>query len=125
MSSPGGEAAQLLSASARLKLFVMLRRTLEPALLREHLATHLRWMIEAEKRGAIFLSGPIAKREGGTQLDGLTIIRTASLADAEALAAEDPLVRIGAVAFEMREWTANEGSINVTVTLSDSAASFD
>lgn len=124
MSNAGSEAAQLLGGSARLKLFVMLRRTLDPALLREHLATHLRWMIDAEKRRVIFLSGPIAKRDGGTHLDGLTIIRTASLADAEALAAEDPLVKIGAVAFEMREWTANEGAINVTVTLSDSAASF-
>jgi uncharacterized protein len=124
VSNTGSEATQLLSGSARLKLFVMLRRTLEPALLREHLAEHLRWMIAAEKRGAIFLSGPIAKREGASHLDGLTIIRAASLADAEALAADDPLVRIGAVAFEMREWTANEGAINVTVTLSDSAASF-
>jgi hypothetical protein len=124
VSNAGSEAAQLLGGSARLKLFVMLRRTLDPALLREHLATHLRWMIDAEKRRVIFLSGPIAKRDGGTHLDGLTIIRTASLADAEALAAEDPLVKIGAVAFEMREWTANEGAINVTVTLSDSAASF-
>ncbi len=122
--SNSGEAAQLLSGSVRLKLFVMLRRTLDPALLREHLASHLRWMIDAEKRGAIFLSGPIAKRDGGTHLDGLTIVHTASLAEAEALAAEDPLVKIGAVAFEMREWTANEGAINVTVTLSDSAARF-
>jgi uncharacterized protein YciI len=124
MTDARSEATQLLSRSAKLKLFVMLRRTLDPALLRAHLGEHLRWMIEAEKRGEIFLSGPIARREDGTQLDGMTVVRTATLADAEALAQTDPFVKRGAIAFEMREWTANEGSLSVTVTLSDSTATF-
>jgi uncharacterized protein YciI len=124
MTDARSEAMQLLSRSAKLKLFVMLRRTLDPALLRAHLGEHLRWMIEAEKRGQIFLSGPIARREDGTHLDGMTVIRTATLADAETLAQSDPFVKLGAIAFEMREWIANEGSLNVTVTLSDSTATF-
>jgi uncharacterized protein YciI len=124
MTDARSEATQLLSRSAKLKLFVMLRRTLDPALLRAHLGEHLRWMIEAEKRGEIFLSGPIARREDGTHLDGMTVVRTATLADAEALAQTDPFVKRGAIAFEMREWTANEGSLSVTVTLSDSTATF-
>ena len=112
----------LLARSAKLKLFVMLRRTLDRALLREHLGAHLRWMVEGESRGQIFLSGPVAPQDGGTPLDGLTIIRAETLDDAAALARTDPFVKLGAIAFELREWTANEGSITLTVTLSNSSA---
>jgi uncharacterized protein YciI len=115
----------LLSRSVKITLFVMLRRTLDQSLLRANLGRHLRWMVDAEKRGQVFLSGPIAKREGGTPLEGLTIIRAANLAEAEALAETDPFVQLGAVGYEMREWTANEGAISVTMTLSDSTWSFN
>jgi uncharacterized protein YciI len=114
----------LLSRSVKMTLFVMLRRTLDQSLLRENLGRHLRWMVDAEKRGQVFLSGPIAKREGAVPLDGLTIIRAADLAEAEALAETDPFVQLGAVGYDMREWTANEGAISVTMTLSDSVVVF-
>lgn len=114
----------LLSRSVKMTLFVMLRRTRDRSLLREHIGAHLRWMVDAEKRGQVFLSGPIAPREGTTQLDGLTIIRAANLDEAEELAATDPFVKLGAIEYEIREWTANEGAISLTVSLSDSTVTF-
>lgn len=114
----------LLSRSVKMTLFVMLRRTRDRSLLREHIGAHLRWMVDAEKRGQVFLSGPIAPREGTTQLDGLTIIRAANLDEAEELAATDPFVKLGAIEYEIREWTTNEGAISLTVSLSDSTVTF-
>ncbi len=102
----------------------MLRRTLNAALLREHLGAHLRWMIDAEAQGHIVLSGPVERRKGSTQLDGLTIIRAPDVARAATLAAADPLVKVDAVAFELHEWTVNEGAISLTVSISDSTVAF-
>jgi uncharacterized protein YciI len=111
----------LISRSVKAKMFVMLRRTLDRAKLVKNLGAHLRWIVDAEGRGDVFLSGPVVKYEGATQLDGLTIIRAADAATAAQLAATDPLVIVAAVAFEIHEWTINEGAIALTVSLSNSS----
>ena len=112
--------AAMLARSARLKLFVMLRRTEKPAQIPALLAAHLRWMIEREREGVVFLSGPVAPRQGAVALDGMTLLRTDTIEQAEAIAQQDPLVLNGAVSFEMREWTAFEGAIRLELNLSDS-----
>jgi uncharacterized protein YciI len=124
MTESSLDPGALLARAAKLRLFVMLRRTVNPALLPEKLGAHLRWMIDQEKDGRIFLSGPIAPHVGMTILDGLTVLRASSLAEAEEIGMQDPFVQSGVVAFEMREWTVNEGAIPLTVTLSDSTAVF-
>jgi uncharacterized protein YciI len=110
----------MLARSAKLKLFVMLRRTEKPAKIPELLAAHLRWMIERERAGVVFLSGPVAPRQGAVALDGMTLLRTDTIEQAEDIAQQDPFVLNGAVSFEMREWTAFEGAIRLELTLSDS-----
>ena len=120
MTNQSSDPAVLLAQAAKLKLFVMLRRTIDPARLSEKLGDHLVWMIGEEKAGRIFLSGPVMPRAGAAALDGLTILRVSDLAEAEKIAALDPFVQAGIVTFEMREWIVNEGSIAMTVTLSDS-----
>jgi uncharacterized protein len=124
MTKNSTDPAVLLARSAKLKLFVMLRRTVRPEMLPERLSDHLQWIIAQEKEGRIFLSGPITSRTDATPLDGLTIIRAADLSEAEALASQDPFIQSGIVAFEMREWTVNEGALPLVVTLSDSLAVF-
>lgn len=116
-------ATELLARSAGLRLFVMLRRTVQPALVPERLVEHLTWMIAAEQAGHVFLSGPATAREDAMPLHGITVLRVASLREAERLAGEDPFVKAGIVTFEMVEWTVNEGAIPVVLTLSDSTAS--
>jgi uncharacterized protein YciI len=122
--SNSNDPAVLLARAAKIRCYVMLRRTLDPALLRAHVGDHLRWMIGAEQDGHIMLSGPVAPDAAATPLDGLTIIRADSLAAAHALAAKDPFIQLGAVAYELREWTVNEGALALTVTISDSTVRF-
>ena len=112
--------AVLLGRSAKLKLFVMLRRTVKPEILTEHLGAHLSWMIEREKEGVVFLSGPVTPQQSAAALDGLTLLRAGSMAQAEETARQDPFVQNGVVSFEMREWTVFEGSIPLFITSSDS-----
>ncbi len=119
-AEPSNDPAILLARAAKLKRFIQLRRTRDPALLHANIGAHLRWMIAAEQDGHIMLSGPVAPGDGEVQLDGLTIIRAASLADAHALAQQDPFIKLGAVSYELREWTVNEGALTVTLSLSDS-----
>ena len=124
MTESSPDPLALLARSAELKMFVMLRRTANPALLLEKLGAHLAWMVGAEKAGHIFLSGPIAPHDGATALNGLTIIRAENLAQANGIAQQDPFVRQGIVTFEMCEWAVKEGAISLTVTISDSTVLF-
>jgi uncharacterized protein len=116
------DPATLLARAAKLRLFVMLRQTRKPDMLANMLGDHLRWMIDREKEGLIFLSGPILPRQGSIQLDGLTIIRAADPAQAHSIATQDPFVQNEIVSFELFEWIVNEGAIPLTITLSDSTA---
>lgn len=109
----------LLAQSAKKRFYAMLRRTQDAALLRRHLDEHLRWMIGEEKRGCVFLSGT-AESSDGVVLDGLTIIQAGSLDEARTVAGRDPLIASGAVACSLHPWTVNEGSLTLTLHLSDS-----
>ena len=114
------DPAVLLARAAKLKLFVMLRRVVKPDLLVDNLGAHLRWLIDREKEGVVFLSGPVAPREGAVTLSGLSILRTTTIEEAEAIARQDPFIKLGVFTYEMHEWTVNEGGISLFVSLSDS-----
>jgi uncharacterized protein YciI len=83
---------------------------------------HIEFQIELEKRGIMFAAGPFwnadEKTWGG---DGMVIIRAGSLAEAERIAAEDPMHKSGARSFIIRPWLLNEGGFNMRVTFSDLA----
>jgi hypothetical protein len=118
------DPAMLLARAIKLKLFVMLRRVVKPDLLAENLGAHLRWLIDREKEGMVFMSGPVAPRDGATTLSGLTLIRANTIEEAEALARQDPFIKLGVFTYEMHEWTVNEGAIPLFVSLSDSTVAF-
>lgn len=71
-----------------------------PELMRAH-HSHLRRL---EARGQLVLCGPFADKTGG-----MTIIRAESLAEAEAVAAADPLVASGMEECEVRPWVLTGG----------------
>ena len=124
-----GDPMAVLARSAKLRLFVMLRRTVDPSRLSAVLAQHLNWMIAAERSGIVVMSGPMAHAgpigsDPVTQLAGLTLLRAADLEAATAFARTDPFVEAGIVAFELFDWTVNEGGLTVTLTLSDSTVTF-
>lgn len=101
-------------------LYVVLTTPVRPmSELAELLPQHLRYMIELEKQGILFASGPFIADERVAAGSGMTILRTASREEAEAIAREDPLYKSGMRTFEIRTWQLNEGSFTVTINYSD------
>ena len=70
-------------------------RSLSPEVVSLH-AAHLAAL---DRNGKLVLAGPIPERAGG-----LIVLRTASLAEAKAIADEDPLVRGAYQTYELGTW---------------------
>lgn len=84
------------------------------------LPEHLAYQKALEARGQLFLAGPLSDT-AGTQMSGggLIVYRAESMEAARSLAEADPLHRAGARRFVLRRWLVNEGSLALSVTLSD------
>ena len=76
-------------------------------------------MIELEREGKLFASGPFGD---GTRGDGMTIVRAENEEEARAIAQRDPFVVNGIRTFTLQSWTLMEGSLSVTVNFSDRSA---
>jgi uncharacterized protein len=68
---------------------------LTPAVIEQH-AAHLE---ELDREGRLILAGPMLMRFGG-----LIILRVASLAEAQAVADEDPMIRGSFQTYELATW---------------------
>jgi uncharacterized protein len=111
---------ELTKTMLRKKLYVVLskgRATADD--IAQHLPRHLEYMIDLEKKGVLFASGPLAEADGATRGDGLTILRAGSAAAARKIAEADPFVAKGLRTFELREWTVMEGCLGIKVNFSD------
>jgi uncharacterized protein YciI len=117
-SSAELKIAELTNGMLRLKLFVIFSfgKGLD---LRPYLADHLAYMIELERQGKLFASGPFGDATKG---DGMTIVRAADHEEARTIALRDPFVVNGIRTFKIETWTVMEGSLNVTVNFSDRSA---
>lgn len=110
--------AELTKGMLKLKLFVIFSQG-KGLDLKPYLAEHLQYMIDLERQGKLFASGPLGS---GTQGDGMTIVRAASFDEARELATRDPFVVNGIRTFTIQPWTVMEGSLSVTVNFSDQTA---
>jgi uncharacterized protein YciI len=111
---------ELTAKMLRRKFFVVLSTPRAgPDAIVATLPAHLEYMIALEKEGVLFASGPFADPDGKSRGHGMTILRTATIAEARKLAEADPFVVNGLRTFEVREWTLMEGSLGVTVNFSD------
>jgi len=110
--------AELTKGMLRLKLFVIFSfgKGLD---LKPYLPNHLAYMIELERQGKLFASGPFGD---GTKGDGMTIVRAADEEEARTIALRDPFVVNGIRTFRIEAWTVMEGSLSVTVNFSDRSA---
>ena len=79
------------------------------------LKDHLEWLSDLEARGVLFASGPFRDEAGAWIGDGMAIVRAASLAEAEAMAAAEPFQKAGLRRNTVRGWQLNEGAITLTV----------
>jgi hypothetical protein len=110
-----GTAQELLARMLAKTFFVVLWQANAGADLGPVLRDHLDYMIDLEKRGVLFASGPLSGASG----DGLSILRAATVDDARAIAERDPFVTKGLRRFDLREWTLMEGAIGLTLKCSD------
>ena len=84
----------------------------------DNLASHLQFQERLEHEGVMFAAGPNwTDDEQQWEGDGTVVIRAASLADAHAIARQDPMHQSGARTFTVRPWLVNEGTITVQLGL--------
>ena len=103
----------------RRKLYVVFSTaTGSPDRLKDILPRHLEYMIDLERKGLVFASGPLTT-QGEPRGDGMTVLRSASAEEARKIAEADPFFVNGLRTFEVREWTVMEGSVGLTVNFSD------
>lgn len=118
-SSTELKIAELTKGMLRLRLFVIFSQG-KGLDLKPYLAEHLQYMIDLERRGKLFASGPLGD---GSKGDGMTIVRAASAEEAREIALRDPFVVNGIRTFTIQPWTVMEGALTVTVNFSDRSAS--
>ncbi len=70
-------------------------RPLNPAIVELH-GQHL---AELDRKGQLVLAGPLVERRGG-----LIVLRVANVAEARAIAEDDPMVRGGYESYELATW---------------------
>ncbi|KAF1687707.1 hypothetical protein B1992_03375 [Pseudoxanthomonas broegbernensis] len=70
------------------------------------IAPHLAWLDDLRARGLLLLTGGFSDRSGGAYV----LRNLASLAEARALAATDPLALTASSNLTVHEWNVHEGS---------------
>ncbi|MGI9499994.1 MAG: YciI family protein [Geminicoccaceae bacterium] len=90
-----------------------------PELLKSTLPSHLDYQMEMEARGALVLAGPMSDDSGELMEGcGLIVYRAGSFEEARSFAEADPMHQADARSFTLRRWLVNEGTLNVTLSLS-------
>ena len=80
----------------------------------ENINAHLAFQEKLEADGIMFAAGPNwTDDEQEWEGDGTVVIRASSLAEANEIAARDPMHSSGARKFTVRPWFVNEGTITV------------
>lgn len=115
-------ASQIEALKARMlkkSYHVMFRQVRDRALVVPQIVLdHYEWIIQLEKNGLVFLSGPLFDVDGAAGV-GMTVFRCSDPSEALELAATDPFVKCGAMTFEIKRWQVNEGRVSLCVDFSD------
>jgi uncharacterized protein len=103
------------------KLYAIFGTTVvSPDQLMPLLPAHLEYLIDLEKGGLLFASGPLTEVGAGPLGGGgLTVLRVASADQAREIAEAEPFAKNGLRTFEIKEWTIMEGTLGLRVNLSD------
>jgi uncharacterized protein len=116
------KVAELLRPMLKKRLFVALSKAVAPPEdLLPFVAEHLAYMNHLESAGKLFASGPFVQ-EGVLVGDGLTILQTKTIEDANAPMQAEPLIRRGLRQFDLRPWELREG--RMTIVLNAATSSF-
>lgn len=82
------------------------------------LPAHLDFMVALEKKGLLFLSGPLQGKDGPMGQLGLTVLNVRTIEEAQAIWAEEPFYRSGQREAEYFVWRLMEGEVNLSLDLS-------
>lgn len=121
---PAAEAERLKAQMIQRSFFVMFRRIVAPEKLKGVTLEHYRWIIDLEKQGLVFASGPVFGADGSPGV-GMTVFRVDDFETAERLALSDPFCTCGAAEFEIKRWQINEGRVTVAIDFSDQSYRFE
>lgn len=93
--------------------------------IQRHLAIHLDYQRDLEKRGIIVAAGPLSD-ETGTEWTGkgMIIYRAENIAEAKKIADGDPMHRDGVRKYRLIPWLMNEGSFTLKVSLAAQTVEF-
>src|ERR1700744_4551851 len=104
---------ELTRKMLRKKRFLMITNPIvPPEFLQPFLSAHLEYMIDLEKRGLVFASGPLTDGVGPPTAEGLPVPRAKAAAEPRALAEADPFYVHGLRGFFLKEWTVIEGRLS-------------
>ncbi len=126
MSEPVVRKEDVLNASRGMlqkQLYVVFTTPVKGmAAVMEALEEHLQYQVSLEERGIMFGAGPFWDDNEENWLgEGMVIIRAASLAEANEIAAADPIHKSGVRSYTVRPWLLNEGTITVKIRYSDAS----
>lgn len=86
---------------------------------KDNLAAHLAYQADQEKKGNLFLAGPLSDESGEEMIGaGLIIYKATTLEQARELADADPMHQSGARNYTLRRWLINEGNLSLSIGLS-------
>jgi uncharacterized protein YciI len=86
----------------------------------ENLPAHLEHQCKLERSGVMLVAGPHwTDDETMWEGEGTFVIRAKSLAEAQQIAASDPMHQSGARSFRVRPWLINEGGLRLRISFSD------
>jgi uncharacterized protein YciI len=98
------KVGELLKPMPKKRLFVVFSKAMAPPEdLPPFVAEHFAYMNHLESAGKLFVSGPF-EHEGVLAGDGLTILQTETMEDANALMQAEPLIRRSLRQFDLRPW---------------------
>ena len=86
----------------------------------ELLPDHLDYQKQMEEAGKLFLAGPLSDDTGEEMTGGgMIVYRASSLQEAKNITSNDPMHKRGGRTFTLRRWLVNEGSLSLSVGLSE------
>jgi uncharacterized protein YciI len=85
----------------------------------EVINAHLQWALGLENEGRLFAAGPFVDDDGAMVGDGMFIVRADNRAHAAEILNRDPIHQGKFRTVTVYGWTLHEGTLNVSVNLSD------
>ena len=97
----------------------------DQAAIESHVDGHIAWLLELERAGVLFASGPLLSGPGVGPGSGVTVLRAPDEDAARKIAADDPFARAGLRTFQLHRWRLNEGSVSVRLSLGTGTYEWD